>query len=308
MGDDDVLECDVATGSYDIAIQNVLPATASFAQDSLYFDYEGNRGGMDTWQSNEHFTISQSSSGIRLTVRHGGKWTFYLKTANVTKKLTVNVTGEDPTSIAPQIWNAASGSFYSGNSKILALNGEAYFYGAVNAYANGAQDAEVTSGSTESVTLVKTTIGGIECFKFSASQTGTYEVTITSTASSWLNCTLTFTVSDAVDYDALLTGTYTAEDQIGGFIYTLSFTRTDEDGLIKGTVTVVRTHVDDDGEPIGDPVTQAFAFYVDDMEITVEHANGDKLWINLLVTDENKFVLVDQRELRYELSRVSSGT
>lgn len=304
LEDGAVLEFDVATGEYTIFIENVLPATATLVQDPLYFNYDGNRGGASTWISNKHFSISQTESKISLTVKHGGTWTFYFMTENVTKVLTINVTGEDPTSMAPQIWNVASGSFYSGDSKILARNGEVYFYGAVDAYANGAQTAELTSGNAEYVTLEEVVKGGIKCFKFSASEAGTYEVTITSDTSS-LSCTFTFTVSDAVDYDALLSGTYTVMD-FEHNIYTLTFNRTDEDGLIKGTVSVTKTPTDEHDTPIeSQAVTQTFAFYVDDMEITVEHENTDKLWIELVVNEENELMLVDQRNYRYKLTRVS---
>ena len=188
----------------------------------------------------------------------------------------------------------------------MALNGVAYFYGAVNAYANGAQEAVITSGDTANAVLQETEIDGIACYKFSASQAGTYAVTVTSTANPALSCTFTFTVSDAANFDDLLTGAYTAKDMVGN-IYTLTFERADEGGLIKGEILVTRTPTDENDVPIeGEAVSQTLAFYVEGTEITVEHSDGDKIYIDLSVNEENELVLVDQRGGRITLTRVGN--
>lgn len=304
LEDGAVLECDVAIGNYEIAIENVLPVTASFTQDLLYFDYEGNRNstGTDTMVSNEHFTIYGSGSAIHLTVKHGGKWTLLFKTKYVTKKLVIDVTGVAPVSMTAQILNDASGSFYEGDTKTLALNGTVYFYGAVEAFSNAAQTAEVVSGNGTAVTLERAEIGGVACFKFSASETGVYEVLVTSSVASAQKCKFMFTVSEAADFSAILRGTYTAEDAAGN-LYVLTFNRADEGGMVKGIVSVNRTPTKEDGTPITDQtVTETLTFYVDQLEIVVEHKAADKIWIELVVNAENKLILVDQRMLQYPLT------
>lgn len=303
LEDGATFDCDVATGQYNLAIENVLPVTASFAQDDITFDYEGNRNGEDSMLSNEHFTVYRSGSVIKLTVRHGGTWTLIFRTKNVTKQLTINVTGVAPAEINAHILNEASGSFYQGDTKTLALNGAVYFYGAVDAFADADQTAELVSGNASAVSLERAEIGGIDCFKFSASVTGVYEIRVTSTASPLRSCTFTFTVSDAPDYSALLNGTYTAEDSAGN-LYRLVFNRADEGGTVKGTVTVTKTPTELDGTPIPDEaVTETLAFYVDQLEIVVEHKGTDQIWIELSVNEENELTLTDQHLLRYPLVR-----
>lgn len=310
-----VFKCDKVTsevegdpnGKYELTIGNILPSTASFAQDRLYLDYEGNRNGASAGMiSNEHFTVTHSEGRIFITARHGGRWTVYFTTAKFKFTLVLDITGADPTSIAPKLWSAANGNFYEGGNKTLALNGVAYFYGAVNAYANGAQEAVITSGDTANAVLQETEIDGIACYKFSASQAGTYAVTVTSTANPALSCTFTFTVSDAANFDDLLTGAYTAKDMVGN-IYTLTFSRSDEGGLIRGEVLITRTPTDENDVPIeGEAVSQTLAFYVEGTEITVEHSDSDKIYIDLSVNEENELVLVDQRGGRITLTRVGN--
>lgn len=305
LEDGAVLDCDVAAGEYLLTIENVLPATASFAQDALRFDYEGNRGGADSWISNEHFTVTNTSAGIRINVKHGGTWTLIFKTEKVTKRLTLNVTGEAPETMRGKIRNDASKSFYEADGKRLPLNGAVYFYGEVDSYADAAQSATLVSGDTQAVTLERTTIGGVDCFQFSATVAGTYEVRVASDAKPSLGTTFTFTVSDAVDFSEILTGSYTATDSVGN-IYVVAFTRADEGATVKGTLLVTRTPTEEDGTPITDEtVSETLSFYVEDLEITVEHGMGDKIWIELGVNEENELVLVDQHNLRFVLTRTA---
>ncbi len=305
LEDGATLECDVATGTYVIGIENILPVTALFTQDDLTFDYEGNRNGSASMQNNEHFTVFRSGSAIQLTVRHGGSWTLIFQTKNVTKRLTINVTGVAPAEITAYILNDASGSFYQGETKTIALGGAVYFYGAVEAFANADQKAELISGNASASILERAKIDGIDCFKFSASVTGVYEIRITSTASPSQSCTFTFTVSDAPDYSALLSGTYTAEDAAGN-VYRLTFNRADEGATVKGTISVTRTPTEPDGTPIPDEaVTETLSFYVEQLEIFVDHKGTDKIWLELSVNEENQLILIDQRMLRYPLVRES---
>lgn len=305
LEDGATLECDVATGTYVIGIENILPVTALFTQDDLTFDYEGNRNGSASMQNNEHFTVFRSGSAIQLTVRHGGSWTLIFQTKNVTKRLTINVTGVAPAEITAYILNDASGSFYQGETKTIALGGAVYFYGAVEAFANADQKAELISGNASASILERAKIDGIDCFKFSASVTGVYEIRITSTASPSQSCAFTFTVSDAPDYSALLSGTYTAEDAAGN-VYKLTFNRADEGATVKGTISVTRTPTEPDGTPIPDEaVTETLSFYVEQLEIFVDHKGTDKIWLELSVNEENQLILIDQRMLRYPLVRES---
>ena len=73
--------------------------------------------------------------------------------------------------------------------------------------------------------------------------------------------------------------------------------------MVKGTVSVSRTPTKEDGTPITDQtVTETLTFYVDQLEIVVEHKAADKIWIELVVNAENKLILVDQRMLQYPLT------
>lgn len=302
LADGAVLECS-AGNTYILEISNVLPATANLAVDIMQFDYEGNLQAPDFWLSNEHFTIVRDNTRISLSARHGGTWTLLFTTAQTTRRLTVHITGEPPEDMQPKLYNNVSGAFYDGAEKTVGLGGAVYFYGAVDRYADSAQTATIDSDNAAHATVTAATLNGVDCWKFTATQAGTYQITVVSDSMALVRCTFVFTVSEVADFSTLLSGTYTVQDQVGN-IYTVAFTQNSADPL-GGTVLVTCTPTDDSNDPITEEATQqTLSFYVDGMQIVVTHGASDTIWVEFDVDQNNNLVLIDKRETHYVLSRV----
>ena len=301
LKDNAVMEC-VAGEMYTLTIADMLPETANLAMDMMLFDYEGNFGNAETWLNNEHFGLSRSGNQITLSTKHGGTWTILIKTEKTTKRIVVNILGNAPEAdMQPKLLNGATGKFYDGNDKTLAVGDAVYFYGAVEQYANGAQTATVTSDNAEFATITKDTKDGVDCWKFTATKEGAYQVTVVSDVASRVRCIFNFTVTE-IDFSGLLVGTYTVQDRVGD-IYTVTFTQ-GQGETVGGTVSVTRTPTDENDNPLNDQaVTQTFTFGVEGTTINIEHKNDDKLWVEFEVDENNNLVLIDQREQRYILSK-----
>ena len=305
LADNAVLEC-VAGNMYNLQIVDVLPSTANLAVDVMLFDYEGNREGADLWIANEHFSLTRSGNNITLSTKHGGTWTFIFKTKNTTRTLKINVIGEAPREdMKPKLLNNASGTFYDGNEKTISVGDEVYFYGAVEQYANAAQTATVYADYAQYATVTPTTVGGVACWKFTATKEGTYQVTVVSDVAAIVRCIFTFTVSK-VDFTGLLSGTYTVQDR-AGVIYTATFAVNDSEP-IAGSVSVTRTPTDEDDNLIVDKaVTQTFTFSVEGTRIAVAHSVSDTIWVEFEVDENNNIVLIDQHNIKFVMTKSSNS-
>lgn len=296
---------------YTFNITNVLPSTANFSVDTIEFDYDGNTDRISSMLSNEHFTISASGSQISLTTRHGGRYTIYIMTTNTTRTLIIDVTGTAPQEMEAMLYNNTSGTFYEGNDRTVAIGGDVYFYGEVEAYANSAQTATITSDNGEFATIVKTTVEvrisstttkTVDCWKFTATQAGTYQVKVESEVSLLTNCVFTFTVSEAIDFETILNGTYTVQDRVGD-VYRVTFAWTDVEQL-QGTVNISKTPTDENNNLLEDQAVQrTWSFAVENMEIAIDGEMDDKLYAEFVVDDNNNLVLQDQRGYKYTLTR-----
>ncbi|MBD5131233.1 MAG: hypothetical protein HDT28_01370 [Clostridiales bacterium] len=300
------IECNVGN-IYMIQITDVLPTTANMTIDMMMFDYEGNYGGADVWISNEHFTLLRSDNAISISAKHGGTWTIIIKTENTERRLVLNITGSAPQKeMQPKLLNNVSGTFYDGNEKTVSIGGEIYFYGAVEQYANPAQTATINSDNAEYATVTKAKIGGVDCWKFTATREGEYQVTVVSDVATLVRCIFTFTVGE-IDFEELLSGTYTAQDRVGD-IYTVTFTPNGNE-VIGGTVSITRTPTDENDDPITDQtVMQTFTFSVEGLNVVVPHVSGDVIWVEFAIDENNNLVLIDQRDNRYVLTRSSANT
>lgn len=312
LGDDGTVYC---TANEDgepnegitIDISNIMPSTANFMYDAMYFNYEGNLGkevNSTTMLVCKGFAANRNGNQIKIYGHAGGIWKLILRTSQTYKTITIDVTGIAPTSITSQVYNPTTNRFADATAKTGAIGGAIYFKGTVNQYANEAQTAQVTSGNSSYVTITETTVNGIKCFKFTASRSGTYTITVTSTAKTSLKCTFTFTINDLPDYSAILSGSYTVTDRLGN-IYTLEFTPADADGN-SGTVVITRTPTTDDDEPIPDQAqTQTLTYSVDldSLKIVLTSVSGTNLGVDLSVNEQNKLVLEDQYGTKYVLTR-----
>lgn len=309
LGDNGVVNCNVGE-SLVVNISNIQPSSASFSQDPMFFNYDGNLGGevnSESFIDFEGFMAYRNGNKIYVTARNGGVWKLKLRTSKTNKTITFDITGKNPTSITAQIYNSLSNKFTAGSQKAIGIGGAVYFKGEVNQYANEAQTATVTSPNAANATIEETTVNGIKCFKFTATEGGTYTVTVTSAVAASVKCNFTFTVNDMPDFDSILSGKYTVTD-LEGNVYNLEFTPSGTGDTANGTVVISKTPTTESGILIPDRTqTQTLSYSVDveNLTIILTNVSGTNLGVDLLVNEQNKLVLEDQHSKKYVLSRVN---
>lgn len=312
-GENPVINCDMTWAPFTLEIVNPEPSTADFDVDMLFLNYEGSfnpdsSAFIDFDGLYLYHTLHTNRINVRLN--NGGVWKVLLKTKNYTKTITFNVTGVPPTSLTPQIRNEATGAFYnvaSGFEKLISINGEAYFTGVVNKFANTAYNVEITSENAEKCNIEKVTLDGIECYKFTATEKGKYVIKMYSPVATQVSCTIVIEVGDIPDFASILTGNYKVIDR-QEHIFELAFTPTGTDGDISGTFTVKRTPTSEDGTPLTDEAkTETYSYSVDmeNLTINVTRVSGDELGVTLSVNASGQLVLADQYGDEYVLERVT---
>lgn len=305
------IQCDMNNPDIEILISNIKPDTADLTIDRMLFSYEGNRGGYQDSLGipvgpSKGFLAYRSGNVIKVKLINGGQWTLLIKTDEVEKSITFDVTGQAPTTIEPYIRNDASGVFYAGGSKTIALNGEVYFYGNVSFGLDDNQSASITSANAATATVEKTTLDEISCFKFKATAAGVYTVKVVSDSNASAFCEFTFTVSEEPDYAAILQGKYSVMD-LDHNIYEVTFTPASA-GATSGKVVIVKTPTDNDDNPItANAKTQTFNYSVNSssMEIVLVAETGDNLGADLSINAESNLVLNDLNDDDYILQRVN---
>ena len=314
LGDNPVVNCavtpeGVTNDGITLEIVNMQPASASFMHDPLYFNSEGSLGGevnSSTILVATGFTAYRNGNQIKIFGKNGGVWKLMMRTSRTYKEVIINVTGLAPSSMTSQVYNSELGRFQDANKKASAVGGAIYFRGNVNQYANDGQTAEVTSSNSTYATVEKTEINGVSCFKFSATQTGTYSVKVTSSESSQVSCNFTFTISEKPDYSQILSGTYTADDNLGNR-YTIAFTPSAEDGN-SGTVVVTVVPLGNDGEPLTEQArtqTLTYSVSLDNLTIVLTAVSGDSLGVDLIVNGQGQLELEDNYGDKDTLTRTN---
>ena len=311
-GPDSTIKCSMSNPNITLNIVNVLPETADWRIDTMLFSYEGNRGGYQPSTGvpvgpSKGFLAYRSSTNlndIKVSLRGGGTWKLLIKTENVEKSVTFEVTGDAPSTMESFIRNETSGNFYAGSSKTVTVNGGIYFYGNVKLGLDASQTATLTSANASSANIERTTAGDTPCFKFTASAAGTYTVKVVSDSNKSAYCEFTFTVVEEPDYASLLNGKYTVTTSEE--IYDVTFTQSTADP-VEGTVTVVKTPIDNDGTTPDAAKTQSFSFTVNrsSMEIVLVAVSGDNLGIRLFVSAEGQLKLNDAYDNNYTLQRAN---
>ncbi|MBD5585647.1 MAG: hypothetical protein HDQ88_11230, partial [Clostridia bacterium] len=244
---------------------------------------------------------------MKVRLLNGGVYKFLFKCAGLEKTITFNVTGKAPTSMTAQIRNEASKEFINESSKSFGMGSVVYFKGAVNQYANGEQNAVITTSNSADASLEWVTVDGVGCWKFSATKPGSYTVRITSAVSANIGCTLTFTVNEAPDYASYLVGKYTCTDSMG-YIYLVTFTPANVGEQVKGTVVVTMTPTDDDGTPQTNKAQSQTLSYSVDLtaeKIVLTHVSGTKLGVDFIVDADGKLKLEDAYGAKFVLTAVN---
>lgn len=298
LQDGETIKCNKGGKVY-IMIKDLMPETATFAQDPLLMNYGGSfendaeTGGV---MCTGFYAYKMTPTMIDVSIYEGGVWQLILKTANITKIITFDVTGDPPTDMTAKLAGSADGAWRGGDTANLVVNGAIYFFGEVNAYANAAQTAVITSANAADATIVRQEGG---CFKFSAAKAGVYTVKVTSDAASSVSCTFTFTVTETPDFVTLLNGSYTATDSIGD-VYTVTFTPAGA-GQTSGTVTVKLS-----SEEAADRV-ETLSYVADEGAgtIAVQHVSGESLGVDFVIDGDGRFKLENYLGVRYALTPVA---
>lgn len=309
--DDFAIDCAMGTTASSVKvmlyIEDLQPATSSFALDPLYLDYDGNTEGKkhaSTFLGCSWFNgVVWTNKILSFNVLHGGVLRLRLITDKTYKTITLNITGNNPTSMRACLGNPANGTFASGTTKTLAIGGSVYFKGEVNQYANEAQLATVTSSNASDAVIEETVIGnGNKCFRFTAKAAGLYTVTVSSAVAPSIQCTFTFKVNEMPDYEAVLCGTYTTQD-FAGNTFTVVFTPQNSDDGINGTVAVTVTPAEDSVD-YTKTTTVTLDYRVDMENFSIVLTGNNTLGVDLGFNAQNELTLEDKGGRTFILSAI----
>ena len=301
LQDGAVIDCDMKNPDFTLKLENVLPSADILDIDKVFLNYEGNFSGDAQFVDFEGFNAftgdSVEAGIIKVTLKNGGVWTFVIKTENVTKKITFNVTGVNPERMDAKIRNEVAGTFYSSSGKLVSLNGFVHFYGEVDKYANPVQSAVITSDNASKAKIETVELDSVKCFKFTATEKGVYTVKVSSDVASNVSCEFTFEVGDVPDYINILKGKYSAKDREGNLLE-LAFTPAASEVEISGTFVYTETTKD------GEVSTETYSYTVDTdkLAIQVTHVSGANLAVELSVDASGKLVLTDGYGMNYVLT------
>lgn len=298
FGEDDVIYGE-AGQDVTIRIADILPETASFTVDTLYYS-DGVSKAESTIFVGTGFTAHRKGDSMVVNIRlsKGGEWELVLSTEKVTRRVKLSITGAAPTTLTSELYNTAFGSFSKANGVTSLVGSSALFLAEPDQYADGAYSVSVEAkngGDATAVTLTETTVNGVDCWSFSASKAGEYEVLMTSKRAPDVTCKLTFTVVDIPNLSEVFNNTWHTTDNEGG-VYELVFTGTQEGELVKGEL--VASYTKD-----GATKTQTLRYTVSEsnLSLELEPVSGEALGLDIKVDSAGRLVLEDQYESKYIL-------
>jgi len=285
-----------------LKITNLIPSSASFESDLMYFS-DGTQNvvshtllfstGYNAYRERANSTV------ITLNLKCGGEWDFIITTKTVTKRFKIKITGEAPTSLTAEVFNNDFNNFTKISERTAIVGNTVYFRAVPNQYANDNYNVALIEG--EGGNLVKATKGNMPCWSFTADVAGVYTIKMTSAVASKISCVLTVTFIEQPDYSEMLTGKYTTSDAAGG-TYTVNFTSTASETEVSGTVTVTYKGSDNAAK------TETFDFTAaqGDIQITLTHTSGDELGVDFLLSETGALVLEDRYSAKLVLTRSES--
>ncbi len=301
LADGDVITGNAKDTLY-LKIANVIPASASFESDLMYFS-DGTQNvvshtllfstGYNAYRERVNSTV------ITLNLKCGGEWDFIVTTKTVTKRFKIKITGEAPTSLTTEVFNNDFNNFTKVSERTAIVGNTVYFRAVPNQYANDNYTVALIEG--ESGNLEKTTKGNLPCWSFTSAVAGVYKIKMTSAVASKVSCVLTITFIERPDYSEMLKGSYSTSDAAGG-TYTVNFTSTSSDTEVSGSVTVTYK---DSGNTVK---TETFDFTAvqGEMQITLNHVSGDELGVDFLLSETGALVLEDRYSAKLVLTRTEA--
>lgn len=216
----------VELGAYTtFIVSGVTPSTVNFDYDALSFS--ATVDGVQQWFS-PYF--DQTTCSFAFTPYSAGEWEIIIKTVNCEKIITFTVARPAATSLTPTVDGSqkTSTTVYVGTDLIFSATAQ-------NSYADKnfiptCDSANVTFTEVETADAT---------WRFSATEVGTYVITLTSTVDPSITATLTVEVKGAPSVSDTLNGKYEGsyQDMMSGDDYTVSIEFVPEaSGALKGTV------------------------------------------------------------------------
>lgn len=288
-----------------LSFTNVQPQDANFSTDPLMVT-DGTMRAEDSanfFYGKDVTVIGSWNSGNRLIeANRGGRILLVFTTEKITTTIYLDVTGSDPTSLTPRVYNPASRLEATVSQKSAGIGESVYFTCIPDQYANGAFSVALSSGSSDNVTLASpkedataeeiSANPALKYWTFTASAEGTYVVRMTSTADSAVSTTITFTVRE-IDFASILNGAYSVTDNAGG-VYTITFAP-EAQGATDGRVTVSYTEVEE-------MKTALYEYSVGNGQIVLgNRVSGTEMGVSFSLTVESKLILTDRYFNTYEL-------
>ncbi len=194
-----------------------------------------------------------------IQIARAGTYTVTVKAQDVVKSFTYNVQFEAPTSIGSAVYDGETGGFVETSTFDCYTTNEIYFDAVIAKYFEQGYTAKVqklvdgayVDVDSSKVTLVKGNyeVSGeeVECYKFKASEAGTYKVTLIgatpdNASKSAATCDVTVNVSDVPSVDDIVKGNYSYAYEAfvsSDEIYKVVFSQPDDN---KGTVTITKKY------------------------------------------------------------------
>ena len=228
--------------TFEYNIKEILPETAISTIDRINVEIVGTYKNGKTIDSKDYLVFA-SLTDNHLIVRINTPCDFdlVLSSDHFTKTIKYSVDYETPYEIGAKITEGEdNSSFVVANEYTMYQSNQLYIM--ANIPDNYDPNYSLELSEDAKATLTKTTLNGVECYKFVASEEGTYIVNVKAApkadGTDGVTSSLTIVVNKNPDVSEILSGDY--EVSIGNTDYTISFTPS-TDNPLAGTAVITNT-------------------------------------------------------------------
>ncbi len=282
----------------DLTIEDILPESSVYF-DSIDMVLTGTtntgyvlQGG---WSDYSYASCSFWGGEGSLVIKYAGTYTLTVTSTNCKYTYTFVVSEQAPATIGSEIFDGTGSGFVTADSYDMFVSNTLYIKANIGEKFTQTYAAALAEG-TENATLVEATAAGEACYKFNATQPGTYKVVLIGAipdCEGGVAATkeVTIVVKEIPDVSNILSGD--KQTTINGTKYSVVFTKEAETDL-SGTVTITNT-ADSKSEVI------SFAYDATENAITCNHVSGDELGYSLVLSSKYALQLVDGNDNKYEV-------
>lgn len=256
---------------------NVTPSTATAKIDLVNASSTANSSQMTVM-------VWYDGTCVFVKGKAAGTYTLTVKTANVTKTVTIVVGKPELQGLTPQVYYKDYSGLYTTTvgSTYTVYAGQTMYFGAIaNPTAASAGFTATASGGTLGQGTIAYGATQINVNTFRATAVGTYTITLTSTDKASVKNTLTVTVLPEPSVGDILNGTYMAKirDLSVSSYYDSNLLVTfapASAGATNGTVTITRNGTD----------SEVLSYRYENDEIVLAHVSGEDLGYTLELNDQ----------------------